>query len=248
MNFYALHDLYFTYESKIKDLLNVDLPPLQQELILEPNFPNDLTEITPNSEDYHIAVKNFLNNENSTIPAGHRLLIKNIWFYYNKNAHKRLSIYAYCAGFETENQKRKYPLLTAPFQINTHKECQKHNQKYNNKYFTQVTLNNNVRGEECLKKNKFTFSAYHADNFVDALRQIIYVLNNLYRLIKEYNKIEIASINQVSIGEFEMKKRTLQEKKVKTMLKKKFLRIFMSFKTYQESKDATIKLKFDITL
>ena len=245
-----LKSILITYDKNIIDLLNPD-PSIYENIQIEnigTNIPYDYKCITPDMQDYNDALNNFLSNENSSIPQNYKILIKNIWFYYGKNSHNKYSIYAYCSGFDELNKKGKYPLLTAPFQINTHKDCKKHNKKYNNKYYTQVTILNDINGESLPKNNKLTFSAYHGDTFFIAIKQIIYLLDNLYRLIKQEYDIEILTYNLMKIPELEMKKKNQVENKIRLILKKKYLKMFYNFKIYEESKKSTIKLNLNITI
>ena len=80
--------------------------------------------------------------------------------------------------------------------ISKHKECTDHNEKYNDKFYTQVTLNNNTYGEKKLN-HKYSFTAYVADRKVDAVKQIIYVISELYKQIKLLYNIESPVFNLV---------------------------------------------------
>ena len=241
--------LFSHYEANCQILLN----PLKTSYEIRPekpvnNIPYDYEEITPECSDYEHAIKNFLSNENSTIPQNHRLLIKNVWFYYNKNAHNKYSIYAFCAGFDNFNKDGKYPFLTAPFQINTHKNCKLHNEDYNGKFYTQVTILTDLIGNYYPVANKLIFSAYHADKFNIALKQIIFVLNKFYEKIKLTYQVEIEDINKVKIPALIVKRKSTEERKIWRILVKKFIKLFITYKNYQKSKDADINLNIHIVV
>jgi len=244
-----LKQYYITYESTTIDLYNIkNNNNISYSKPIGENIPYDYIEIIPEMQDYNDALNNFLSNDNSSIPYNHKILIKNIWFYYGKNSHNKYSIYAYCSGFDDLNNKHKYPLLTAPFQINTLKECKNHNAKYNDKYYTQVTILNDINGESLPKNNKLTFSAYHGDTFFIAIKQIIYLLDNFYSLVKKSYNIEITLMNTLYNKNLEIKRRNDNEKKIRLILKKKYLKMFNKFKIYEESKNSTIKLNLSITI
>jgi len=183
---------------------------------------NNYISIIPDNENYQIAYNNFINNSNLRILENHKILINNIWFYINKNHHSRISIFAYPNGFENLNNQNIYPLLTAPFQINTLKECKNHNEKYNNKFYTQIVIINNIEGNKFIN-HKHSFTAHFANTETEALIQIIYILSEIYKLIKEFHNIENIISNNITYDVNE---------DIKYLLDRNIKRFFEKYKKY----------------
>ena len=223
-----------SYENKITSLLNLDFncnikKEIKNEII---NIPYDYVTILPENPDYNKSVKNFINNSNSSIPKNQKLLINGIYFYYKNNNHKRHAIYAYPAGFEELNKNKKYPILTAPFQIGTHLNCKKHNKPYNEMYYTQVTILNDIKGESYPTNDKIIFCAYKAPNFEEALSQIIYVFSKFLHWVRVKFNLPIIKFNHNIC---------VQNPKIKKILNRNKKKLYFNFLINHQTKTEQIK-------
>lgn len=245
IDFNFLTDVIYPTHTKIITNLNPlphEIPSFNLNILNKTdNKPYCFTPIMPGNSDYDFAINNFIKNDYSIIPLNHRLLIGNCWFYYELNSHKKYSIYAYCNGFENLNSQGKYPLLTAPFQISTHKKCKLHNDKYNKKFYTQVTILNDLRGEEYPNK-KIIFNAYYAQTFVQGLKQIIYILNKVYMLILQYSNLPIETL----ILPQDLKSKFIR-KKLKENFKKKYLKISENIILFEKSIQENLKVNVQLS-
>ena len=226
-----------SYDAKINELLNYNINYNLIEIKTNPNnnkmTPYDFIIINPTDQNYKEALNNFINNNNSMIPKNHKLIINDVYYYYSNNNHNKKALYAYPCGFEELNSQGKYPLLTAPFQINLHKKCKKHNNRYNNYYYTQVTILNDYNGEHFPYKNKLIFSAYISQTFSNALIQIIYILSRFIFFIK--CKLKLPRINKINIF-------NIKDERLISILRKNEKKLLEKFFDYFKSKNDSIKL------
>jgi hypothetical protein len=128
--------------------------------------------------------------------------------------------------------------MTAPFQISTHKKCKIHNEKYNKKFYTQVTINTDLRGEEYPNK-KIIFNAYYAGTFVQALRQILYILNKVYMLILQHLQLQIFTLP--------IQPMNLMGRKLKNNFKKKYIKVCESIILFEQSIQEKLKISINVS-
>ena len=186
-------ELFNNYEMKIIDLLNFKINfPISNNIITSSNIPYEYETILPINNDYNFAISNLFNNDKSFIPNNKKIMINNMYIYYSKNKHNKNALFIYPTGYEELNEKGIYPFITAPLQINVLKDCKNHNALYNGKYYTQITILNDINGIKFIERNKLIYNAYFSNIYIEALKQIIYITQNIYKKINiKFNKNNI---------------------------------------------------------
>ena len=89
-----------------------------------------------------------------------------------------------------------------------------------------------------LKKNKLIFNAYYADSFEKALKQLLFILQNIYRRIK----IKFNYYIQEFYHNFHLPKYLFYK------FQKKYTKIYYDYLLYYQSKNEKIQLSITINV
>lgn len=173
-----------THYNTIFELLNLNKYPSISRVIQFQNDsinPYDMNQIFMDDDDYFVALNNFF--EYQIIPKNHKLYINGIWIYLKLNTHGISSFYAYPAGYNKLNCQNCYPYATSAFQISLMEKCTNHNAIYNQQYQTKVQIERDEIGRN-ITNYDLIITAYVAPDKTTALKQIIYLLANVYNYIR----------------------------------------------------------------
>ena len=97
---------------------------------------------------------------------------------------------------------------------------------------------------EFLERNKLIYNAYFSNTYIDALKQILYITQNIYKKIniKFNNNKNIININEKFIYKI------IIPKKLKKQFYKKINKIYYDYLLYFNSKNEKLQLTYTITV